>query len=339
MTDSGKFHVPPSAVLLGYFQGGWIARCIHLAAILDLAGHLKNGPKSIQDLAEATEMHSSSLYRLLRALASLGIFTEAEPEVFAQTELSNALRFDLPGSLGYMAKWHGQEWLLKSWEHLEYSLRTGNPAVNHVYGTDIWTYFSRHPEQDELFNQTMTSFYENVNPLLAQPYDFSKFTTLVDIGGGQGTFLASILSHHPELHGILFDLPRVIESNHAKIKPALRDRLRLVGGSFFTTVPEGGDAYMMKEILHDWTDEDCIRILANCRRAMKPESKLLLFEALIQPEGGSETKLLDLLMLVGFSGRQRTAEEFASLFEASGFQLAQVIPTETSMSIVEGIPV
>jgi len=337
MTDSEKFHVPPAAVLGGYIQGQWIARCVHLAATLDLADHLKNGPKSIQYLAEATETHAPSLYRLLRALASLGIFTEVEPAVFAQTELSNVLRFDLPGSLGYMAKYQGQEWLLKSWEHLEYSLRTGKAAVEHVYGTDIWTYFSQHPEQDELFNQTMTSFHENFNPLLARSYDFSAFTMLVDIGGGQGTFLETILSDHPELQGILFDLPKVIESTRAKIKP--RDRLQLVGGSFFTAIPEGGDAYMMKEVLHDWTDEDCIRILANCRRAMKPESKLLLFETLIQPEGGSETKLRDLLMLVAFSGRERTAEEFASLFEASGFQLTQVIPTGTSMSIVEGIPV
>ena len=340
MADSEKVHAPPSAVLLGYLQGEWIARCIHLAAILDLAGLLKNGPQRIQQLAQATNTHAPSLYRLLRVLACLEIFTEVEPELFAQTELSEALRFDLPGSVGYLAKMYGQEWQLKAWEHLEYSLRTSKAAVDHVYGTDIWTYFSRHPEQGEIFNQAIATFSENNNTLLAQSYDFSTFTTLVDIGGGQGTFLTTILSLNPELHGILFDLPEVVESARAKITSAFHDRLRLVGGSFFTTVPEGGDAYMMKMILHNWTDQDCIRILENCRRVMKPERKLLLFEPLIQPESGRETKLFDLLMLVNFAGRERTTEEFAYLFEASGFKLTQVIPIEAEvMSIVEGTPV
>lgn len=175
MTDSEKVHVPPSAVLFGYLQGEWIARCIHLAATLDLAGLLKNGLQSIQELAQAPNTHAPSLYRLLRALVSLGIFTEVEPEVFAQTELSEVLRFDLPGSVGYGAKMFGQAWRLKAWEHLEYSLHTGKAAVDHVYGTDLWTSFSQHPEQAQLFNQAMTS--DTANPQLAQSYDFSTLTT------------------------------------------------------------------------------------------------------------------------------------------------------------------
>ena len=236
----------------------------------------------------------------------------------------------------------GQEWELKPWAHLEYSIRTGKVAFEHVYGTDIWTYFKQHPEHGQIFNLAMTNISENLNIPLTQSYDFSTFAKLVDIGGGHGSFLKTILTFHSGLRGVLFDLPSAIEHACQRIEPQFRDRLQLVAGDFFSAIPEGGDGYILKAVLHDWQDEDCIRILQRCRQVMKPASKLILIEPIIQSGSGRETtsnKLLDLLMLVSLDGRERTAEEFAHLFEASGFQLARVLPTKTNFSIIEGVPV
>ena len=342
MTNLQEYHVSPSYVLQEYLTGQWLAHAIQVAAILDLAGLLKDGPKSIQELAQATNTHAPSLYRLLRSLASVGIFTEAGPDLFAQTELSETLRFDQPGSVGYIAKMHGQEWQLKAWQYLEYSIRTGKAALEHIYGTDMWTYLAQHPEQSQLFNQAMTGITEPANLPLAQSYDFSTFVTLVDIGGGHGTFLTTILSLNPTLQGVLFDLPSAIEHACQRIEPQFRDRLQLVAGDFFSAIPEGGDGYILKAVLHDWPNEDGIRILRRCRQVMQPASKLLLVEPVIGPGTSSETtsnKLLDLLMLVSLAGRERTIEEFTHLLEASGFQLARVLPTKTNFSIIEGVPV
>ncbi len=342
MTNSQENHVPPFFVLLGYLQGEWIARCIQVAAILGLADLLTDGPRSIQELAQATNTHAPSLYRLLRGLASLGIFTEVEPNTFAQTALSEALRCGQPGSIGYLAKMYGQEWQLKAWEQLEYSLRTGKAAVDSIYGMDIWKYLNTYPTQSQLFDRALTSLSDMLNLPLAQSYDFSTFATLVDIGGGQGSFLMTILSLHPGLQGVLFDRPSVIELAHEQIKPEFRDRLQLVAGDVLTALPEGGDAYMMKAVLHDWCDEDCLRILQNCRQVMKPGAKLLLVEPVIWPGDSSKSignKFLDLQMLINSTGRERTAEEFAHLLEASGFQLIRTLPTKANFGIIEGVPV
>ncbi len=237
---------------------------------------------------------------------------------------------------------YGQEWLLKAWQHLEYSIRTGKAAFEHIYGTDMWTYLMQHPEQAQLFDQAMTGLSENANLPLVQSYDFSAFATLVDIGGGHGSFLKTILTLYPGLQGVLFDQPSAIEHACQRIEPEFRDRLQLVAGDVFTAVPEGGDGYIMKAVLHDWPDEDCIRILYRCRQVMQPASKLLLVEPAIQPGSSRETisnELLDLLMLVSTAGRERTTEEFAYLLDASGFQLAHVLPTKTGFSIIEGVPV
>jgi hypothetical protein len=342
MTNSQAHHIPPQAVLMGYLQGEWIAHSVQMAAILDLAGLVKDGPKHVEDLARSTNTHAPSLYRLLRALTSVDIFVEVEPNHFAQTTLSETLRFDMPGSVGPIAKMYGQEWQLKAWEHLEHSIRTGKAAVDHVYNLDIWKYLSTHPAQGQLFDQALTGLSEIYNSTLAESYDFSTFATLVDIGGGQGTFLTMILDRYPLLQGVLFDLPAVIENARTQIKPEVRDRLHMVAGSVFTAAPEGGDAYLMKAVLHDWTDEDCIRILRNCRQAMKPTGKLLLFEPLLRPGGGAEGvayEFLDLLMLINSAGRERTAAEFADIFEASGLELTSIIPTKAGMSILEGVPI
>lgn len=328
--------------ILELLAGQWMARCIQVAADLDLADCLNHGPRSVQELAQATNTHAPTLYRLLRSLASRGIFVEVEPGSFAHTELSEALRTDRPGSMHAIAKLYGSEWQWRAWRDLEYSIRTGKAAVEHVYEQKLWGVLAAHPEDVKLFQQAMTSTSEVINKTLAQAYDFAPFETVVDVGGGHGSLLMEILRSYPASKGILFDLPQVIESAQKRVEPELQTRMRSVAGDFFVAVPEGGDVYLMKQVLHDWSDEDCVRILTSCHRVMKPGSKLLVLDTVIgsaQPTETSLSEMTDMLMLVIHAGRERTVQEFADLFAASHFRLSQVISTGSPVGIVEGIPI
>lgn len=340
--DQGNY-MPPQVVILQMLQGLWVARAVQVAASLGLADALREGPKGVEELAQVTKTHAPSLYRLLRSLACLGIFAESSEHVFANTDLSEVLRSDRPNSLYDVAKMFGAEWQWKALGELEYSVRTGKAAVDHIYGMSIWEYLDQHPEEDESFHRALTLLSQQYDVPVLQAYDFSSFSSIVDVGGGQGHFLQNVLSHSPKTRGMLFDRPSAIEGANALIGQNLqvRDRVRLVGGDFFTEVPQGGDAYILKSVIHDWGDEESIKILRNCRRAMKPSSKLLVVEAVIRP-GGAETvptKFTDLLMLVNDYGRERTSEEFASLYEAAGFKLTRIVPAGFIHSIIEGVPV
>lgn len=331
----------PGFALFDLLMGEWVTRCIHVAADIGLADALGDSPKSVQELAQATNTHAPSLYRLLRCLASKGIFVETEPNCFAQTELSNFLRSDQPGSLAPLARHYGSEWQWSAWGELEYSIRTGKPAAEHVLGQKLWEYLKSHPQDGELYHHAMTGASRIINDALVHVYDFSPFNVIVDVGGGQGSLLKTILASHPALSGILFDQAQVIEKLHEHMPSEFRARIELVAGDFFVDVPKQGDAYILKQVLHDWSDEDCIRILKACRKAMKPGSRLLVMDGVIQP-GGAETtfaKLTDLVMLLVHGGRERTTDEIAHLFENSGFKLKQVVATGTPISITEGIPI
>ena len=337
-----KVTAAPSFALFEILMGQWIARCVQVAANLGVADALGDSPKSVEELAQATDTHAPTLYRLLRSLASRGIFTEVRPGYFAQTELSAVLRSNQPGSLNALVRTYGSEWQWRAWGDLEYSIRTGKAAAEHVLGQRLFEYLKTHPQDIKLYQQGLTSVSEIINKTLAHVYDFSSFDTLVDVGGGHGSLLMTILASYPNLRGTLFDQAQVIEHAREHIASGVSERMHLVAGDFFVSVPEGGDAYLLKQVLHDWSDEDCIRILKACRQAMKPSSKLLVIDPIVQPDEGPETtfaKLTDLLMLVVHAGRERTAAEFARLFASSGFKLNRIISTESPVGIAEGIPV
>jgi hypothetical protein len=332
--------VPPQAQILNMLMGPWIAQSLYAAAKLGLADLVKDGPKSSDDLARATGMHPRSLYRLLRALASRGVFTEEPGRRFALTPLAECLRSDVPGSQRPAVLMMGEEHYL-SWADVLYSLQTGRPAFDRRFGQPIFQYLAANPAQAKVFDAAMTAIHGGETRPMLDAYDFSGIGTLVDIGGGNGTLLCEALKQYPGLRGILFDRPDVIERAQANLRAAgLEQRCRAVGGDFFKAVPQGGDAYLLRHIIHDWDDEQSRTILASCRQAMGKGARLLLVESVIPP--GNEPffgKWLDLNMLVIPGGLERTEAEYRDLFGAAGFRLTRVVPTRLEVSVIEGEPV
>jgi hypothetical protein len=299
--------------------------------VLGIADLLAAGPRSSDDLAQATETNPSALYRLLRALAAFGLFHEEDERRFSLTELGDALRLDAPESVAGWAAFVGRRNIRDAWSALEESIRTGENAFKLEHGISVWEYRAQHPEESEIFDRAMASSSHLVIRSLIDAYDFGRFGTIVDVGGGNGTLLRALLDEHPQLSGVLFDQPHVVEGVE------LGERGRVVAGSFFESVPEGGDAYLLKWIIHDWNDEDSAAILRAVRRN---DAALLLVERVVEPPNeGPETKLGDLNMLVGPGGQERTLDEFRSLFEAAGYELVGDTPTASGMHVIEGSPV
>ena len=328
--------------LLHMLTGCWISQALYVAAKLNIADLLQAGPKSCTELAEATQMHAGALYRVLRALASVSVFVEDEAGCFRLTPLADLLRTDAPGSLRAFAMMLGAPEHWRAWEGVLHSVRTGQPAFDHVFGIPLFEYFPTHPEAARIFDDAMTSRSGQENTAIIAAYDFTAAHTVVDVGGGQGTLLASTLELYPHVRGILFDLPHVIASARIRMEgTGQAARWEWVAGDFFTAVPAGGDCYLLKKVIHDWDDERAQCILTNCRTAIADTGRLLLIEPLIPP--GNETsfnKLLDLLMLVwNAGGRERTEREHQALLAAAGFHLSRVIPTRGGVSIIEAVPV
>lgn len=314
----------------------WISQAIYAAAKFGIADELKDGPKSVEQLAEATSTNADALYRLLRALASKGIFAEGEPRQFSLTPLAEPLRSDVPGSKRALALMSGDE-QFRAWAEIEYSIQTGEIAFDKVYGKPIFDYLGENPDKAKIFDAAMVGIHGRESDIILEAYDFSGINVVADIGGGNGSQITGILKRHTAMRGILFDLPHVIERARERIETAgLADRCELVGGSFFESVPEGADAYMMRHIIHDWDDEKSLTILRNCHRAMSSDSRLLVVESVIprgnEPFGG---KLLDLVMMLIPGGKERTEDEYRALFGKAGFELTRIIPTTTEISIVE----
>lgn len=336
--------IPPQAILLDYLCGMMRTQAIHHAARLRIAELVEDGPKSVSTLAEATKTHAPSLARLLRSLASIGIFTEVEPEYFARTPLSSLLQPGVPGSMYQVALLHGDQWQWHVWEGFAYTLQTGQPTFSQLFGVEMFEYFTQYsPESAQVFNDAMTGFSEQVNmPIATANYDFSSLDTLVDIGGGMGTQLMTLLKVHPGIRkGILFDRPPVIAQAQAAVAASgLGERCELVGGNFFEGIPEGADAYFMKQIIKDWSDAQSIQLLSNCRKAMKRGGRVLVAEVVLLP--GRETsiqKFIDLQLMILSPGQERTEAQYRQLFEAAGFMLTSIVPTASPYSILEGIPV
>jgi hypothetical protein len=284
--------------------------------------------------------HAPSLYRILRVLAASGIFIEQGDRQFANTPLSMLLRRDEPGSLRDFVLLFGDETSWRSWEGILHAARTGEAPFEHIYGEKFFDYVQGHPETAAMFDRAMTSASSTTNAAVVEACDFSEFGTVVDVAGGLGSALCSILKATPELRGIVFDLPHVADRAKAFIATqGLAERCEFAGGSFFESVPPGADAYFMKHILHDWGDEECASILAACHRAMDSNARLLICERIV-PAGNepSSAKMIDLhMMMTNHGGRERTEPEYRGLLAAAGFALQRVIPTNTPWSVIEAV--
>ena len=331
--------IPPQVALLQVVTGYWVSQAIAVATKLGIPDLLKDGPKSSQELAAATDTHEPSLYRLLRVLASVGVFTEGTERRFELTPLSACLESDVPGSLRAFTLLMGEPWLWSSWMALLHSIKTGQAASEHVHGMGQFDYFAQHPQAAEVFDQAMTNLATQWHAAALTAYDFSRSRTVVDIGGGHGALLTAILTAHPQLRGVLFDQPYVVEGAKPRLTAAgLTQRCELVGGNFFDAVPAGGDLYLLGHILIDWDEARATTILQNIRQAIAPEGKVLILEEVIpQGPGPSWEKLLDLNILVVLGGRGRTESEFRALLGQAGFELSQIIPTGSPIRLVEGV--
>lgn len=327
--------------MLQIISGFWISRAVYVIAKLGVPDLLKSGPKTAAELASATGTHAPSLFRILRTLVSVGVLSSTEEGGFAQTPVSETLVTDAPGSLRWFAVSElGQEHY-PAWGNLMHSVKTGEIAFDNFFGADIWKYFQQNPEDAAVFNNSMTNVTAHTNEAITSLYDFSQFGTIVDVGGGHGGLITSILEKNPQVKGVLFDAAEVIEGARPKIEAAgLADRLETVAGDFFKSVPEGGDAYVMKWIIHDWDDEKSNTILRNIRSRMQPNSKLILVDCVV-PETDEPhfSKFIDLNMLVMTGGKERTEKEFAQILEAAGFKLVRVISTDMPHSLIEAEPV
>jgi len=331
---------PPHAVMVDLTIGHWVARLTYVAAKLKLADLLKDGPRTAEQLAAATSVQAPALYRVLRALASVGIFAETKGGRFKLTPLAATLQTGVPGSLHAWTLMINEKYTWDSWEELLHGVRTHEIPFVKAHGVMPFEYLERHPDDLALFGESMTSLSATENPAIASAYAFSRIGTLVDIGGGHGSLLATILRANPMLHGILFDQPSVIaraQQDHHVTAAGISERCTLKAGNFFEEVPAGGDAYIMKYILHDWNDEQCVNILRNCRAGMNKKGRVLVADNVIPPGNDpSWGKLLDIQMLV-IGGRERTKKEFAAMFAEAGLKMTRIIPTSCALSIVEGV--
>jgi SAM-dependent methyltransferase len=328
----------PEARLLQLILGMFTSRAVGVAAELGVADVLKDGPLAIEELSARTGAAPDGLYRMLRALAAVGVFELQADRRIANTQLSALLRTDVPGSLRADALWFNDASGWMAWGRLDHSVRTGKPAFDEVFGTDCFAWLESQPASLAVFQQTMTGLSLASGSAVAEAYDFSSIRKLVDVGGGHGTLLALLLERYPDLSAILLDRPQVIESAREVLAAPRRGAaIEAVAGDFLQSVPAGADAYLLKLILHDWDDEHCVRILSNCRRAMAPGGRVLIVESVLSegPES-AVTKLIDLEMLVmTHGGRERTEQEYASLLERAGLEFARLVPTQSPASVIE----
>src|SRR3954451_8480679 len=330
----------PSAALRRLVNGYQVSQAIYVAATLGIADLLADGPRSSDELAAATDTDPSTLYRVLQALGSAGVLHERADLRFSLTEVGECLRADAPQPVGGWAALIGRPYVWDAWGALLHSVHTGENALRHRTGMGPWEYRAQHPDEGAIFDRAMTDLSRRMNRAVLEAYDFSRFSTVVDVGGGQGALLAAVLAAHPALRGVLFDQPQVVAPAGAALAAAgVADRCTVVGGDFFEGVPEGGDAYVMRAILHDWEDAEAVAILRSCRRAMPEDGTLVVVEReLGGPIEKPDAKFTDLNMLVLTGGRERTLDEFAALYASAGFELVGATPTGAAMSVIEGRP-
>ena len=346
-TISSSSMGPPSpqdfSEIFNLIGGYRVSQAIYVVAELGIPDRLAAGPRHCDELAVETKTHAPALYRVLRFLAGAGLFSEPVPQKFELTRLGSTLRSDLPGSLSTVPRFWLREFHWKPWGRLIHSVRTGETAFDHVHGMGVFEYFRVDAEAAGIFNAAMTGGSARSSAAIVGRYDFSGFRTIVDIGGGHGFFLATILKSNPALRGTLFDLPDVVAGADQVLGGSeLRGRCEIVGGSFFEQVPAGGDAYILRQVLHDWDDDRASAILRNCHAAIPETGKLLVVEREIAPRHREAMPVLhvDLEMLVNAGGMERTEAQYRSLFENAGFRLTNIVPLMdvAGFSVFEGVP-
>jgi hypothetical protein len=328
--------LPPHVQMMQFILGTWISKPIYVAAELGIADLLADGPKGIDEIAAMTGTHGPSLYRVMRALAGVGIFSETGDRSFGLTPMAECLK---AGAMRSIALMFGSGWHDKAWEYLLYGVRTGEVAFDKAHGMPAFDWFKEHPRAARIFHEANAIKATTSHRAIIHVYDFSPIARLTDVGGGHGALMAEILEANPAMRGVVAELPSVAREAREFIRAkGLETRCEVVECDFFSSIPRGSDAYLMSHILHDWSDEKCRRIVANCHAAMSPGSPLLVVEDIIPP--GNEfsiAKLLDLEVFVMGGGRERTEAEFRELFESSGFTLSKIVPTQEGISVIEGI--
>lgn len=325
----------PRRALFRLVSGYQLSQALHVAARLGVADRLAGGPRSSDDVAAETGTHPDTLYRLLRALAAVGVLHELDGRRFELTELGEGLRSDVAGSVHGWAMMIGRPMHWNTWSSLVESVRTGENAFRLVHGTDVWSYRAERPDEQAIFDDAMTAMTGLIDAAVLDVYDFTRFREVVDVAGGRGALLAAILAKHETVKGVLFDQPDVV-ANADAVRARFGERCRIVGGNFFERVPEGADAYLLKSILHDWEDAECVAILRVIREAMPEHALVLVLE---RDLGGANenpgAKLSDLNMLVNPGGRERSEDEYAALFAAAGLRYEGATPTAAGVSVFE----
>jgi hypothetical protein len=332
----------PQDKALQLLSGFRVTQMLRAVSELKIPDLVSTGAKNAEELASSVEVQAEPLRRILRCLVTVGVFRETEDGRFAATPVSDCFR-DQPGSQRGLAMMLTTDSYV-AWGDLMYTLKTGKPAFEHLFKMSRWEQLSKEPEKAALFNAAMQSRTEQIRDAVAAGYDYSALRSIVDVGGGRGTLIAGLLKAHPHIRGTVFDLEAgVAETDAYLTKQGVRDRCDIVTGSFFESVPAGHDAYLMKNIIHDWNDEKSIAILAGCRKAMGPAAKLILVEHVVpdRAEDSAESRRIfmeDVQMMVMLDGQERTADQFGTLMKAAGLRLTKVFQTASVFQLIEGVP-
>ncbi|MDY3553472.1 methyltransferase [Gemmata sp. JC717] len=332
--------LPPHAVLMQLVFGKLVTQAVSVVARFKLADQMAAGPKTAAELASAAGLNANHLYRVLRALAGLGVLS-AEGERFALTPVGEFLRSDVPGSMRAIATYVCDPWSWKPWGDLAGSVKAGAPVFDRMFGEGVFDYLAKHPDEAATFNEGMTGFSQQAAATMLKAYDFTPFGTIVDVGGGHGAILRAVLGAAPSARGIVFDAPQVAAGADEPIRAAgLADRCKAEGGDFFQSVPAGGDLYILKHIIHDWNDAKATQILKSVRAAIPATGKLLLVEMVVPPGFAPHfAHVLDLEMMVVCDGKERTEQEYRELLARAGFRLTRIVPTEGPHGLIEAEPV
>ena len=329
--------LPPHVQIIQMGTAYWVSQFVCTAANMRLADHLADGPRSAGELTAATGANPRALHRFMRTLASLGVLTQDTGDRFALTPLGAALKSDAPGAARATLLSLGGTPFRSAFAEFQYSVETGKTAFEKVSGMPVFDYLAQHPDMASQFSAAMVGIHGAEPPAVAAAYDFSRFATIVDVGGATGNMLGHILKRHARPRGVLFDRPHVVTDAPALLGAhGVEARVSIEHGNFFDNVPEGGDAYILSHIIHDWNEDQCLTILRNCRKAMKPGARLLIVEFVL-PEGDTPHfgKIIDMVMLTIPGGEERTAAEYAALLAAAGLTMTRVFPTASDVSIVE----
>lgn len=331
----------PSDQLFQLSFGYLPAICVNVVARLSVAEQLAQGPRHVSEIAAACQANSDALYRVMRAVATVGVFKEVEPRKFTQTPMSDLLRRDHPESLRPFVLFFADPVHFRCYANLMHSVKTGETTVKPTFGVELFDFLKDHPEESEVFNAAMVNVTQMFLPAVLEAYDFSGTKTLVDVGGGHGSVIAAILQKYPGMKGILFDLDHVVRGAGAQLSAmGVADRCAIQAGDFFTAVPPGGDTYIMKNIIHDWDDERSLVILKNIAGRLKgtPQGKVVLLEFALSPGNDPQLgKWADIEMLALPGGRERTSDEYRDLFARAGLRMTRVVPTKAPQSVIEAV--